>query len=158
MPDKENTIKNYSQTWPMPKKLSPIIIIGTGGIVKDAHLPAYKKAGFEVNGLYDVDLEKAKNLAKEFGINNVFNSLEEAFQNKDYIFDLALPPANLLEVVEKLPENIYAVFQKPLGRSLEEGNKIRKICHQKNIRACMNFQLRFSPISLPVYEAIKQIF
>ena len=42
--------------------------------------------------LYDVDLEKAKNLAKEFGINNVFNSLEEAFQNKDHIFDLALPP------------------------------------------------------------------
>ena len=82
MPDKENTIKNYSQTWPMPQKLSPIIIIGTGGIVKAAHLPAYKKAGFEVNGLYDVDLEKAKNLAKEFGINNVFNSLEEAFQNK----------------------------------------------------------------------------
>ena len=66
MADKENTIKNYSQTWPMPKKLSPIIIIGTGGIVKDAHLPAYKKAGFEVSGLYDVDSEKAKNLAKEF--------------------------------------------------------------------------------------------
>ena len=40
MADKENTIKNFSQTWPMPKKLSPIIIIGTGGIVKDAHLPA----------------------------------------------------------------------------------------------------------------------
>ncbi len=157
MPDKENTIKNYSQTWPMPKKLSPIIIIGTGGIVKDAHLPAYKKAGFEVNGLYDVDLEKAKNLAKEFGINNVFDSLEEAFQNKDHIFDLALPPANLLEVVEKLPDNIFAIFQKPLGRSLEEGNKIRKICHQKNIKACMNFQLRFSPISLPVSFLLEAI-
>ena len=38
MADKENTIKNYSQTWPMPKKLSPIIIIGTGGIVKDCLL------------------------------------------------------------------------------------------------------------------------
>ena len=35
-----------------------------------------------------------------------------------------MPPANLLEVVEKLPENIYAILQKPLGRSLEEGNKI----------------------------------
>ena len=61
-----------------------------------------------------------------------------------------------MEVVDKLPENIYAVLQKPLGRSLEEGNKIRKICHEKNIKACMNFQLRFSPIALPVYEAIRQ--
>ena len=156
MSDQEKLIKNFSQTWPMPSKRNPIIIIGTGGIVKDAHLPAYKKAGFEVAGLYDVDKEKAEVLAKDFEINKIYNSLEEAFENKDCIFDLALPPANLLEVVEKLPENIYAVLQKPLGRSLEEGNTIRKICHQKNIKACMNFQLRFSPIALPVYEAIQQ--
>ena len=155
MSNQEENIKNLSQTWPIPTKTSPIIIIGTGGIVKDAHLPAYKKAGFNVAGLYDVDKEKADSLAKEYGINKVFNSFEEAFENKDSIFDLALPPANLLEVVEKLPENIYAIFQKPLGRSLEEGNKIRKLCHQKNINACMNFQLRFSPIMLPVYQAIK---
>ena len=156
MTNQEENIKNLSQTWPMPTKTSPIIIIGTGGIVKDAHLPAYKKAGFEVAGLYDVDKGKAEDLAKEFEINKIYNSLEEAFEHKDCIFDLALPPANLLEVVEKLPENIYAVLQKPLGRSLEEGNKIRKICHEKNINACMNFQLRFSPIALPVYEAIQQ--
>ena len=55
MSDQETLIKNLSQTWPIPSKTSPIIIIGTGGIIKDAHLPAYKKAGFEVAGLYDVD-------------------------------------------------------------------------------------------------------
>ena len=54
MNDQETLIKNFSQTWPKPSKLHPIVIIGTGGIVKDAHLPAYKKAGFEVNGLYAV--------------------------------------------------------------------------------------------------------
>jgi predicted dehydrogenase len=156
MSDQETLIKNLSQTWPMPSKTSPIIIIGTGGIVKDAHLPAYKKAGFDVAGLYDVDKDKADLLAKEYEINTVFSSFEAAFENRDCIFDLALPPANLLEVVEKLPENIYAIFQKPLGRTLREGNDIRKICHKKNIKACMNFQLRFSPIMLPVYEAIQK--
>lgn len=156
MNDQELKIKNFSQTWPKPTKNNPIVIIGTGGIVKDAHLPAYKKAGFEVIGLYDVDEQKARELAKDFNINNVYKSLDEALENQNCIFDLALPPATLLEVVEKLPENIFAIFQKPLGRSLEEGNKIRKICHQKNIKACMNFQLRFSPIMLPVYEAIRQ--
>ena len=47
------------------------VIIGTGGIVKDAHLPAYKKAGFEVIGLYDVDKQKATELAKEYNIKKV---------------------------------------------------------------------------------------
>ena len=59
MNDQELKIKNFSQTWPKPSKNNPIVIIGTGGIVKDAHLPAYKKAGFEVIGLYDVDKQKA---------------------------------------------------------------------------------------------------
>tara|TARA_B100000965_G_scaffold168699_1_gene140719 strand:- start:8677 stop:9756 length:1080 start_codon:yes stop_codon:yes gene_type:complete len=156
MNDQEKLIKNFSQIWPEPSKKHPIVIIGTGGIVKDAHLPAYKKAGFEVIGLYDLDKQKADQLAKEYNIENVYDSLESAFANENCIFDLALPPATLLEVVEKLPDNIHAVFQKPLGRTLEEGNKIRKICHKKNIKACMNFQLRFSPIMLPVYEAINK--
>ena len=115
MTDQEKIIKNFSQTWEVPSKINPIIIIGTGGIVKDAHLPGYKKAGFKVYGLYDVDKDKANNLAREFGVKKVFNSLDEVFQNQDCIFDLALPPANLLEVVERLPENIFAIFQKPLG-------------------------------------------
>ena len=41
MTDQEKIIKNFSQTWEVPNKINPIIIIGTGGIVKDAHLPAY---------------------------------------------------------------------------------------------------------------------
>ena len=92
MTDQENIIKNFSQTWPMPSKLSPIVIIGTGGIVRDAHLPAYKKAGFQVDGLYDVDKDKAKTLANEFGVNKIFQTIDEAFQNTNCIFDLALPP------------------------------------------------------------------
>ena len=35
-----------------------------------------------------------------------------ALKIENCIFDLALPPAILLEVVEKLPENIFAIFQK----------------------------------------------
>ena len=43
MNNQHNIIKNLSQSWAKPSKISPIVIIGTGGIVHDAHLPAYKK-------------------------------------------------------------------------------------------------------------------
>ena len=33
----------------------PIAIVGAGGIVDGAHLPAYKKAGLEIVGITDVD-------------------------------------------------------------------------------------------------------
>jgi predicted dehydrogenase len=35
----------------------PIAIVGAGGIVNDAHLPAYRKAGFDVVGIYNVRAE-----------------------------------------------------------------------------------------------------
>ena len=51
------------QAWPMPSAPRPIVILGTGGIVSDAHLPAYRKAGFTVAGLYDLDRARAEALA-----------------------------------------------------------------------------------------------
>lgn len=50
----------------LPGKSFPIAIIGTGGIVKDAHLPAYKKAGFPVWGLMDKTKARADALAAAF--------------------------------------------------------------------------------------------
>ena len=158
MSEKETIIKELSQTWSMPSKLIPIVIVGAGGIVNDAHLPAYKKAGFKVKGIYDIDKTKAQDLAKKFDIDKVFESLEEAIEDKECIFDLALPPANLLDVVSKLPRDSFAILQKPLGRTLKEGREILKTCHEKNIIASMNFQLRFSPTMLPLYEAIDKGF
>ena len=42
-------------SWPLPSLPKPIAIIGAGGIVNDAHMPAYRKANFDILGLYDVD-------------------------------------------------------------------------------------------------------
>ena len=40
---------------PLPRKPRPIVVLGAGGIVKDAHLPAYAKAGLPVIALADRD-------------------------------------------------------------------------------------------------------
>ena len=39
-------IANLNTVWELPKNKKPNVIIGAGGIVSDAHLPAYKKANF----------------------------------------------------------------------------------------------------------------
>ena len=66
-------ISNLHTSIPMPKKLVPIVIIGAGGIVNDAHLPAYKKAGFSVLGIYDPVKEKAEKCAKDFDIQKIYS-------------------------------------------------------------------------------------
>ena len=57
-------IPDLSPEAPRPQNPRPIISIGAGGIVRDAHLPAYRKAGFPVVAITDLDQSKAEGLAK----------------------------------------------------------------------------------------------
>lgn len=47
------------QGWPAPANPKPIVIVGAGGIVRDAHMPAYRMAGLTVTGVTDTDADRA---------------------------------------------------------------------------------------------------
>ncbi len=63
-----DTLAGLRQAWPMPSCPRPITIIGCGGIVRDAHLPAYRKTGLPVAGVFDVNGEAARLLARDFDV------------------------------------------------------------------------------------------
>ena len=151
-------LQSLPQSWPLPRKQHAIDIIAAGGIVRDAHLPAYRKAEFPVAGIYDPDPEQAHARAREFGIPRVYESLEEAVSQENVI-DLATPPEAHLEVLQKIPGGSNVLIQKPMGRDLEEARKIRELCREKQLKAAVNFQLRFSPMMLPIREALaREVF
>ncbi len=131
----------------MPAVARPIVLIGAGGIVKDAHLPAYRKAGFVTEVIYDLDREKAAALAAEFGIPKVAATLDEAIAlaPPDAVFDLALPPGAIIETLEKIPAGRGVLIQKPMGEDLEQAAVIHALCRRKNLTAAVNFQLRYAP-------------
>jgi predicted dehydrogenase len=147
-------ITALDQRWPMPTAPRPIVIIGCGGIVEDAHLPAYRESGLPVAGLFDIDPAKAAALAAAFGIARTYASLDEALLERDVVFDLALPPECVLATVACLPEGATALIQKPLGRSFREAGEIVRVCRDRRLTAAVNFQLRFSPMMLAVRDAI----
>ncbi len=143
------------QAWPKPSNPKSIVIIGAGGIVHDAHLPAYKKAGFHVQGIFDIDTARAEKVANDWGIDSVYSSLEQATQFSDVVYDLALPPIATPEVLESLPDGVPVLIQKPLGLDLEQAKVIRDICERKNLIASVNFQLRFSAMMLALRDVIQ---
>ncbi len=131
----------------LPRDPQPIVILGAGGIVRDAHLPAYRKAGFPVVGIANRTATRAQALAEEFGIERVFTSVSEAvdWAPRNAIFDLALMPEQYLETLSALPDGAGVLIQKPLGQNLVAGKKIRDICNKKHLVAAVNTQLRFAP-------------
>ena len=138
---------NIDYSIQMPKKIFPIAIIGAGGIVHDAHLPAYRKAGWEVFGIFDPNTEKASSLATQFSIQHVFNSLSEMITRvpANIIYDIAVPASALQKVLEALPQNAIVLMQKPMGENIQQADEIMKVCRSKNFIASMNFQMRFIP-------------
>jgi predicted dehydrogenase len=146
-------VSNLRQAWPRPSRSRPIVIIGAGGIVNDAHLPAYRLAEFPVAGIFDIDRSRADALAAKWGL-KVFASVGEAATTKDAVFDLAIPPAAHFDVLSALPEGSAALIQKPMGRDLDEATRILKLARDRKLTAAVNFQLRFAPMMLALRDAL----
>lgn len=153
--DRPSPRPTLRQAWPRVARPKPIVIFGAGSIVADAHLPAYRKAGFDVAGLYDPDVAKAEALAAAYGC-RAFGSVAEAVGAGDVVFDLATPPDAHAGILRALPEGAPALIQKPMGNDLDGATRILGICRERRLRAAVNFQLRFAPMMLALQDAIGQ--
>ena len=131
----------------LPHQPRPIILIGAGGIVNDAHLPAYKLAGFWVAGIYDIDREKALRTAEKFDIPLVYLSAEDMLDRspRSVVYDVAVPGSQLLPVLRQLPEEAAVLLQKPMGNDLAMAREILDLVRSRRMLAAVNFQLRYAP-------------
>src|SRR2546423_12315310 len=100
----------------LPQTSLPIVIIGAGGIVADAHLPAYRKAGFDVVGITNRTRLRAEKLAAEYQIPHIYDSVGEAVKNApaNAVYDLTIMPAQFVDTLDQLPDGSGVLIQKPM--------------------------------------------
>lgn len=136
----------------------PIVIIGAGGIVNTAHLPAYKLAGYQVAGIYDVNKEKAQETAANFNIPQVYDSLQQAVDHAAdaVVFDVAVPGAEIMNILQQLPARATVLMQKPMGNDFKAAQEILQLTRDKQMMAGVNFQLRYAPYIKAVRQLIRQ--
>jgi predicted dehydrogenase len=128
-----------------PADRKKIGICGAGGIVEGAHLPAYIKAGLEVVAIFDVDHEKAKQVAAKFGITRIYATIEELLADKDVeIVDIAVPAAAQPEIFAKVAAaKKHILAQKPFATTVAAGKLMVKQAADNGVIAAVNQQLRF---------------
>jgi predicted dehydrogenase len=144
------------QAWPRPSNPRPIAIIGAGGIVRAAHLPAYRALELQVAGVFDLQADTARATADSFAIETVFPTLRSAASARDVIFDLAVPGDQILGILEQLPPGAAVLIQKPMGPDLKAAHAIRACCRDRGLTAAVNFQLRFSPNVLVLRDLLSR--
>ena len=142
----------------LPSHPRPICIVGAGSIVRDAHLPAYKIAGFPVHSITNRTRSQAEAIAKEWDIPFVRDTVEELIASapRNAVFDIALPADKFTDVLRLLPEGSPVLIQKPMGETMEQAREILTICRERRLVAAINFQLRFAPFVMAARDLISR--
>ena len=149
---------SYRQSAIVPRNPLPIVSIGLGGIVHDAHYPAYGLVGFDVVGGYDINPERAAMMREKFGIPLLYESLAEAIVQAppNAVFDVAVPGDAIVDILRELPRGRAVLIQKPMGEDLAQAREILSICQERELVAAINFQLRFAPFIIAARDIIEQ--
>jgi predicted dehydrogenase len=130
------------------------VIIGAGGIVQAAHLPAYRTLRLPVAGVFDLRADVARTTADAFAIETVFPTLAAAASTPGVVFDLAVPGDQILGILAQLPRGAAVIIQKPMGPDLATALAIHACCRDRGLTAAVNFQLRFSPNVLALRDLL----
>jgi predicted dehydrogenase len=148
----------FQQKPVLPANPRQVVSIGAGGIVRTAHMPAYRKAGWRVASVFDRDRGTAEAVGRDFGVPRVCATLDEAVSTapEGAIFDLGLPASAIMDVLGALPERAAVLIQKPMGENLAQATAIRDLCRQKGLAAAVNLQLRFAPNMMAARDIVSR--
>lgn len=141
------------QRWDLPRFPRKVVLLGAGGIVTNAHLPAYRALGLEIAGVFDLDAARAHDCASIANA-RVFESLDAALDYPGVVFDLAVPPQAIESILPQIPEGSAVLIQKPFGRDLAEASRLLEIIRARHLVAAVNFQLRFAPSMLAIHDLV----
>ncbi|MER3555696.1 MAG: gfo/Idh/MocA family oxidoreductase [Meiothermus sp.] len=140
-----------------PKTYRPQIgLIGCGGI-SQAHLEAYKKAGFDVVALCDKSLEKAQRRAAEFFPEARTTSDPDGLINDSSIdvLDITPHPEDRLPLIRAaLEAGKHVLSQKPFVLDLDEGERLCALAQRRGVKLAVNQNGRWAPHFAYIREAV----
>jgi predicted dehydrogenase len=133
---------------PLPiRRDTRIGILGSGFIVNDCHLVAYRKAGFNPVAIASRDPDNARKAAARHSIANVYETYERLLDDPTIeVLDIAVPPNVQLSLIlaacgRRTVRGILA--QKPLGMDYHQALRAVEACDRAGIVLAVNQNMRF---------------
>ena len=133
---------------PPTKKDWRIGCIGAGFIMRDIHLVAYKKAGYNPVAITSADPEQTQDTAHLRGISYTYASVEELISDPSIqVLDIAVPPHAQLAIIAQIAkqaDHIRGILaQKPLAVRYDDARRIVQLCEDAGIVLAVNQNMRY---------------
>lgn len=130
------------------RKTTGIGCIGSGFIMADCHLVAYRKAGFNPVAIASRTRAHSEQVARRHEIPRVYETYAELLRDTSVeVVDIAVPPDIQIEVVREVVKHnghIKGVLaQKPLGTNYADAKEIVRLCRDAGITLAVNQNMRY---------------
>ena len=121
--------------------------IGSGFIMSDCHLVAYKHAGFNPVAIASRTPANARKVAGRHGL-KAYDTYREMLEQADIeVVDVAVPPDTQLDVIREITRHAGKIrgilAQKPLGINYQQAVEIVSLCEQADIVLSVNQNMRY---------------
>lgn len=122
-------------------------ILGSGFIVEDCHLVAYRKVGFNPVAIASRNRVRAEAVARRHGIAAVYETPEQLLDDPSIeVLDIAVPPDAQVPLIEaacarRTAKGILA--QKPLGVNYAEAVRAVHACESAGLTLAVNQNMRY---------------
>jgi predicted dehydrogenase len=138
---------DYRPKLPKNKRV-PIGCIGSGFIMADCHLVAYRQAGFNPVAITSRTRVRARLVAERHGIPKVYETYHDLLADEQIeVIDIAVPPDAQLAVIQQAVKHkghLRGILaQKPLGVNYEEAKQIVALCRRAGIALAVNQNMRY---------------
>ncbi|MEX1238964.1 MAG: Gfo/Idh/MocA family oxidoreductase [Cyclobacteriaceae bacterium] len=133
----------------MPKNKNPGIgCIGSGFIMTDCHLVAYRNAGFNPVAIASRNPDHARQTARRHSISKVYDHYQNLLDDPAVaVVDIAVPtdiqPSIIREAVKHNRHIRGILAQKPIAGSLAEAKELVDLCHQTGVVLGVNQNMRY---------------
>jgi predicted dehydrogenase len=146
-PDSLDLRLDYRPRWPRRKDFR-IGCVGSGFIMRDCHLPAYRQAGFNPVALAERDPQRARAVAELHGLPRWYATVAELLADKTVeVLDLAVPPDVQPQLIRQAVEHSGHVrgilAQKPLALTYREAKECVDQCARAGVTLAVNQNMRY---------------
>ena len=119
-----------------------------------------KRGDISIAGIVEPNRELAMRYSKQhgFSMNDVFNTVEELIQARD--FEAVTAFGNIydhLSIVETFaPRGIHVMVEKPLAVNLDHAKKMEALAKKHHIHLLTNYETTWYPTNHKTYELVKK--
>lgn len=115
-----------------------IAVIGCGKHFEDFHLPSFKrlKQHISISGIFDINLNRAKYIAKKYRIKKIYESISDLLKDKHVnTVDICSPPIfHFKQIVESIKFKKNIIVEKPFVLKETQINKIINLSKNTNLK------------------------